>query len=143
MLTLQDKSSDAEWERLDVTVDTGSAANAIPQTVALEWPLLRRSGPQAYTSVSEHSVEVLGAKRPSVGFQNGLEHPVEFKVLSPLKKALLAVSRMLKSSRVIFVLEECGGSYAEERKTGARFKEYERKGVFVLPMWIRKSRKAS
>jgi hypothetical protein len=138
VLTLQDKSHDPEWERLDVTVDSGSATSAIPQSVAPEWPLLRSSGPQAYTSASEHSVKVLGAKKPSVAFQNGLEYPVEFKVLIPLKKALLAVSKMLQSCRVVFDLEEHGGSYAEQRKTGAKFKIYERKGVFVLPMWIRR-----
>ena len=125
-----------EWERIDVTIDSGSAVSAIPEFVAKDWPMSAcTEGPAAYTSASDHSVHVLGMKNPKLHFQNGMEANVALKVCSPLKKAIFSVARMNRAFRVVLDGDK---SYAECKKTGAKIKIYVRGGVFVMPAWIRK-----
>ena len=125
-----------EWERIDVTIDSGSAVSAIPESVAKDWPMWEcTDGPAAYTSASDHSVHVKGIKHPRLQFQSGLEANVSVKVCSPLKKPIFSVARMNRAFRIVLDGDE---SYAECKKTGDKIKIYVRGGVFVMPAWIRK-----
>ena len=127
---------DATWERVDFTVDSGSAVSAIPPGFAREWPMGPNSdGPSSYMSASEHSVQVLGCKSPVVQFQGGLTAPVDLKVLKPLKKPIFSVERMNKTFKVVLNGHD---SYAEHRATGQHIRIYKRNGVFVMPVWIQR-----
>ena len=136
IMGIGDPEDAGEWERIDVTIDSGSAVSAIPECVAKDWPMYDcTDGPAAYTSASDHSVHVKGIKHPRLQFQNGLEANVSVKVCSPLKKPIFSVARMNRAFRIVLDGDE---SYAECKKTGAKIRIYMRGGVFVMPVWIRK-----
>jgi hypothetical protein len=128
-----------EFERIDATIDSGSAVHGIPMDVATSWPMYTPTGVQSYTSASQHAVKVVGARRPTMHFQSGISGPIEVKVLDQLKKVLFSTARMVeKGYRIVHDSEADGGSYALHKASGAKTKIYMKNGVFVMPVWIAK-----
>ena len=125
------------WKRIDFTVDSGSAVSGIPKSMLPEGEEIRQpqaDGPKTYTSASKHQVQGIGDSSPTCAFQNDESGAVELRVLDPLKKALLSVSKM---NRTHIVHLDGDQSWAKNRKTGKVMRIYMRGGVFVLPAWIR------
>ena len=124
------------WTRIDATIDSGSACSCVPFDMVAEGATIEPvdEGPQAYTSASSHKVEVVGRITPRCAFQNGVEGPVELKVLKGLKRPLFSVDVLVR--RGYDVIHKEGLSYMEHRETGAQFKIYSRNGVFVMPVWV-------
>ena len=54
--------------------------------------------------------------------------------MDPLKRALFSTSRMVKSG---FRIVHDDVSYMECKRTGVKYKIYERGGVYVIPVWIK------
>ena len=129
--------SNGTWKRIDFTVDSGSAVSGIPRSMLPEGEEIRQphtDGPKTYTSASKHQVQVVGESSPTCAFQNNEGGRVELRVLDPLKKALLSVSKM---NRTHIVHLDGDHSWAKNRKTGKVMRIYMRGGVYVLPAWIR------
>ena len=129
--------STGTWKRIDFTVDSGSAVSGIPRSMLPEGEEIRPpldDGPKTYTSASKHQVQVVGEASPTCAFQNNTGGRVELRVLDPLKKALLSVSKM---NRTHIVHLDGDHSWAKNRKTGKVMRIYMRGGVYVLPAWIR------
>ena len=138
-----DAQEGKEWIRIDVGVDSCAATSCIAQSQLPEWPLLKAKGPSSYKSAARTSVDVLGVKRPLIALQDGTEATVNMRVLEPLHKSLFAVSELIKSCRVVFDLEEHGGSYLENRRTGSKTKVYLKNNIFVVPVWFKKTPSAA
>ena len=99
---------------------------------------MANTGAEKYTAASGSEVGVLGIRRPLCWFQDDSQHVINVKVLAPLNRALFAVSELVKTCKVVFDSEEYGGSYMEHRKTGQKIKIYLRRGIFVMPIWIKR-----
>jgi hypothetical protein len=85
-----------EWERMDLTLDSGAATSAIPVDVASRWKLTEAEGRQNYTSASQHAVNVLGQRTPRLAFMDGSVGKIKFKVLDTLGKPIVSTSALLK-----------------------------------------------
>ena len=130
------------WQRIDFTVDSGSAVSGIPESQLPKGEPVKspnNEDSKAYTSASKHSVKVVGEASPTCAFQNQEEGAVSLRVLNPLKKPLLSVNRM---NRTHVVHLDGENSYAQNRRTGRVMRIYPRNGVFVLPAWIKCDPKA-
>ena len=123
-----------------MTVDSGSAVNGLTKENALGWKQSPAPGLQSYTSASQDAVNVLGRRTPECSFQGGYAGKVDFKVLDKLKKALFATSRMVQGGfRIVHDSEEDGGSYALHKATRKKIRIYLRNGVYVMPVWMRRT----
>lgn len=136
--SLKEPQESEDWERLDIGIDSCATTSCMPKDKLTEWPLMTASGAQSYTTASGQTTEVLGRRQLQAWFQNGTENMVNVKVLDPLHKALFAVSELIRTCKVVFDLEEHGGSYLEHRKTKSQIKVYLRRGVFVMPVWFKR-----
>ena len=78
-----------------------------------------------------------GRKVLRCGFQAGSDKKLEFLSM-PVNRVLGSVSQMVEAGcRVVFDAEDRGGSYVIHRPTGERHRLHQRRGVFVLPLWVR------
>ena len=121
-----------------MTIDSGSAVCGLPKDSAEEVEMEELIGPaKEYLAANAESIAELGAKTPTLEFQNGDVERLRFKVMDKLHKPLVAASKVVNAgNRVVLQQERHGGSYIENLKTSRRKKIYEKNGVYVLPSWI-------
>ena len=69
--------------------------------------------------------------------QNDVQATISVKMMKPLSKVLFAVSDLVKAHRVVFDLEEYGGSYLEHRATQGRVRVHLERGTYFVYLWYR------
>jgi hypothetical protein len=134
----RDDADKEHWQRVDFTVDSGASVSCIPSEMVNPGCVTPcASGPSSYTSASNHKVEAIGQISPVLYFQNGVQGSVQLTVLQGLKKPLFSVARMVHAGYEVHL----GGSraYAVHLASGACYRIYERGGVYVMPVWIKRS----
>ena len=130
-----DKPKIAEqWFLVEATVDSGSAVSGLPKGCVEDPSKIQEvGGIQSYTSASEHSCKVLGRLTPFCHFQDGTQGKVDFRVLDPLKKIIISTSQMRRANyRVV----HDDVSYIEYKPTGQKIRMYERRGVYIVLVWM-------
>ena len=89
---------DAELgERIDLTIDSGCAACALPVGVASAVVMqeLNRT-PQEHIAANAEKMRELGFKTPTLKFQNGDVQILKFSVMDKSHKPLVAAARLLQ-----------------------------------------------
>ena len=140
--TLQ-PDSEGDWIAMNFGIDSCAATSCIGANVLTDWPLYPHERETKYRSACGGTVKSLGTRTPywwihGFGPERSREG-VSLRVLDPLSKPLLAVSHLTKFFDVHFDTEENGGSYLQERATGARTKIWETNNVYKVKVWLKKS----
>ena len=130
LFTLSGEKAKCSGERLDLVVDNGSAAHAIPREAAAQWPTTQGEA-KTYRAASGHPVPNLGQRAPVLQFQNRSQAPVQFEVMD-VSRPLLSVSRLVAKGYKVSFDEGDGGSWTQQKSIGKWFRFYERGGVHVL-----------
>ena len=94
---------DAELgERIDLTIDSGCAACALPVGVASAVGMqeLNRT-PQEYIAANAEKIRELGFKTPTLKFQNGDVQNLKFSVMDKLHKPLVAACKVVAAGNRI------------------------------------------
>ena len=108
---------DAELgERIDLTIDSGCAACALPVGVASTVGMLRE----------------LGFKTPALKFQNGDVQNLKFSVMDRLHKPLVAACKLVAAgNRIVMQPETQGGSFIGDVRSKRRKRIFERNREFT------------
>ena len=125
-------------ERIDLTIDSGCAACALPVGVASTVGMqeLNRT-PQEYIAANAEKIRELGFKTPTLKFQNGDMQNLKFIVMDKLHKPLVAACKVVAAgNRIVMQSENQGGSFTEDVRSKRRKRIFERNGVYVLPCWV-------
>ena len=131
-----DRPKEAQkWSLVEATIDSGSAVSGLPKSSIEDLSKIQelQGGIQSYTSASEHSCKVLGQMKPVCEFQDGTYGKVAFKVLDPLKKIIISTAQMRRAGYRIVHDDD---SYIEYKPTGQRIQMCERRGVYVIKVWM-------
>ena len=119
---------------MDVVVDTGACASALPSDWFQNYPLLPNSGRTTFNAANGGTMHAEGRRLLQVKMHDGKDHKMNFTVL-PVKRPLASVAIMVaRGGRFVFDREERGGSYFVDRD-GDKFKMIEKNGVYILPVW--------
>ena len=105
---------DAELaERIDLTIDSGCAACALPVGVASTVGMQElNKTPQEYIAVNADKIRELGFKTPTLKFQNGDVQNLKFSVMDKLHKPLVAACKVVAAgNRIVLQPENQGGSF--------------------------------
>ena len=123
------------YERIDIIVDSGASASAIPSSSIPNIDIEPSPGNRVYTSASGHAVHERGIQNLTCNFQNGDKESLKFKVMNPdVPRGMVSVSECVRAgNRVVF---DSTYSYIFNTKSGTYKRIYEKGGVFVLPMWV-------
>ena len=103
----------------------------------VNYPLGRASGVTSYVTANKSHTQCVGSKKVQVAFQNEAQAIVSVKMMKPLSKVLFAVSDLVRAHRVVFDLEEHGGSYMEHRATGSKVRIHLERGTHFIYLWYR------
>ena len=125
-------------ERIDLTIDSGCPACALPVGVASAVGMQESNrAPQEYIAANAEKIRELGFKTPTLKFQNGDAQNLKFGVMDKLHKPLVAACKVLAAgNRIVLQPENQGGSFTEDMRSKRRKRIYERNGVYVLPCWL-------
>ena len=123
-------------ERIDLTIDSGCAACALPVGVAaaVGMQVLDRV-PQEYIAANAEKIRELGFKTPTLKNQNGDVQNLKVSVMDKLHKPLVAACKVIAAGnrRSCSSQKKQGGSFIEEMRSKRRKRIFERNGVYVLP----------
>ena len=128
---------DEDWwgEKMEIVVDTGACASALPSDWFLNYPLLPNRGRATFNAANGGTMHAEGRRLLKVKMEDGKNHTMNFTVL-PVKRPLVSVAAMVaRGGRLVFDREERGGSYFVDRD-GAKFKMIEKNGVYILETWV-------
>ena len=112
-------------ERIDLTIDSGCAACALPVGVASAVGMqeLNRD-PREYSAPNDERIRELGFKTPTLKFQC-----LKFSVMDKLHKPLVAASKFVAAgNRIVLQPEDLGGSFLEDVRSKRRKRIFERNG---------------
>ena len=103
-------------ERIDLTIDSGCDACAVPvgmaSTVGMQE--LNRT-PQEHIAASAEKIRELGFKTPTLKFQKGDVQKLKFSVMDKLHKPLVEACKVvLAGNRIVLQPENQGGSFIED-----------------------------
>ena len=125
-------------ERIDLTIDSGCAACALPVGVAsvVGKQELNRTL-QEYIAANSEKTRELGFKTPTLKFQNGDVHNLKFSVMDKLHEHVVATWKVVAAdNRIVTQPENQGGSFIEDVRSKRKKRIFGRNGVFVLPCWV-------
>ena len=125
-------------ERIDLTIDSGCAACALPVGVASAVGMQELDrAPQEHLAANSEKIRELGFKTPTLKFQNGDVQNLKFSVMEKLHKPLVAACKVVAAgNRIVLQPENQGGSFIEDVRSKRRKRIFERNGVYVLPCWL-------
>ena len=127
-----------EWERLELTVDSGAAETICPGAQATNVPTvpgLKAQQGVRYTCAGGKRIPNLGEKRCLMCTdESSTEHRLTMQV-ADVNRALLSVCKAVDGgNRVVF---DKDWSYIEDVRTGERTTIHRRGGLYVLETWAR------
>ena len=127
---------DDGWMRWNFTVDSGAAVSCLPAAAAEYFAMNRASGEQqqVFKSASGDSVREIGTCKPKVYFPSGEVGQVNFKILDSLRSPLLSVGAMVDAGYKVAIEPDVAWI---ESPQGVRTKIYKRRGVYVVPCWLK------
>ena len=131
-------SVDSEMgERIDLTIDSGCAACALPVGVASAGMQELNRATRENIAANAEKIPELGFKTPTLKFQNGDVQNLKISVMDKLHKPLVAACKVVAAgNRIVLQPENQGGSFIEDVRSKRRKRIYERNGVYVLPCWL-------
>ena len=123
--------------RIDLTIDSGCAACALPVGVASAVGVQELDDPREYIAANAERIRELGFRTPSLKFQNSDVQSLKFSVMAKLNKPLVAAIKVVAAGNIIVLQpEDQGGSFFEDVRSKRRKRIFERNGVCVLPCWV-------
>lgn len=127
-----------EWEKLEMTVDSGAAETICPATSASNVPTVpgaKMKQGVRYTCAGGKKLDNLGEKHCLMSTEESeTQHRMTMQV-AEVNRALLSVSRAVDGgNRVVF---DQNWSYIENKRTGERTTIQRRGGLYVLETWIK------
>ena len=127
--------SNLSWERIDLTIDSGCAACALPVCVASAVGMQELSRtPQECIAANAEKIRELRFKTPTLKIQNGDVHNLKFSVMDGLHEPLLAACGVVAAdNRIVMHPENQGCSFIEDVRSKRRKRIFERNGVYLLP----------
>ena len=122
--------------RIDLTIDSGCAACALPVVVASAVGMQELSRtPQKYIAANAEKIRELGFKTATLKFQNGDVQNLKFSVVDKLHKPLVAARKVVAvGNRIVLQPENQGGSFIEDVRSKRRKRIFERNGGIRAPV---------
>ena len=129
---------DAELgERIDLTIDSGCVACALPVGVASAIGMQQLSRTAQEYIANAEKIREIGFKTPTLKFQNGDVHNLKFSVMDKLHKPLVAACKVVAAGdRIVRQPENQGASFIKGVRSKRKKRIFERSGVHVLPCWV-------
>ena len=135
-------AGDGQWEKVELTVDSGAAETICPAKFAGGVPVVpgAKIG-RKYTCAGGKPLYNLGEKRCVLASNNdATEHNLTLQV-ADVTRALLSVSKAVDGgNRVVF---DQDWSYIEDRRTGKRTTITRQGMLYVLEAWVKKKPETS
>ena len=129
---------DAELgERIDLTIDSGCVACALPVGVASAIGMQQLNRPPQEYIANAEKIRELGFKTSILKFQNGDVHNLKFSVMDKLHKPLVAACKVVAADdRIVLHPENQGASFIEGVRSKRKKRIFERNAVYMLPCWV-------
>ena len=129
---------DAELgERIDLTIDSGCVACALPVGVASAIGMQQLNRPPQEYIANAEKIRELGFKTSIPKFQNGDVHNLKFSVMDKLHKPLVAACKVVAADdRIVLHPENQGASFIEGVRSKRKKRIFERNAVYMLPCWV-------
>ena len=123
-------------ERIDLAIDSGCAACALPVGVVSAVGMLELNGdPQE--CIAANAEKIREFKTPTLKFQSGDVQSLKLSVMDKLHKPLVAACKVVAAgNRIVLQPEDKGGSFIEDVCSKRRTRIFERNGVWVLTCWV-------
>ena len=125
-----------EWERVEVTPDSGAADTGGPRSIAPSVPIQETAaskGGVSYTVANGESVPNEG-QRPIQGFtDSGHGMGITFQV-TQVRKLLASVRKICEMGNKVVFDEE--GSYVQNKQSGVKTVIDKRNGTYAFNIWI-------
>ena len=134
---------DAEYEyvRKNLLIDSGASICGTPKEDIGNETVHPPEGQAEFSTANAQTVPNEGTVEMRAAFQNGLENHMRFKVLK-IKRMIASVSMLVKSGHRVVFDDDKYGSYIYHKKTGKYIQMYERGGVYVVPMWVKRRKES-
>ena len=129
-------STEQDWERIALKIDSGAVDTVMPPTIAQHFPLEEtarsRSG-EGYLAANNSVIPHYGMRK--LKGQSDVYRPISMIAqVAGVKSALLSVNRLLEAgNRVHF---EVGNCYVEHVQSGLKTEVIERNGAFEIGFWV-------
>ena len=130
-----------EYVRKNLLIDTGASVCGTPAEDIGEEKVYPPEGQSEFSAANAQTIANEGTVEMKGTFQNGLEKKLTFKVLK-IKRMIVAGSALVKTGHMLVLGDDVYGNYIYHKKTGTYIQMYERGGVYVVPMWIKRKKVA-
>ena len=127
-----------EWEELCLAVDSGATETVVSSGDAVSIPIHPGAASRAgvkYAMANGDAIENEGEKVMHVSFAEGVERYLTAQV-TDVSKPLLSVSQMVKAGNTVVFSPE--GAWIYEESSGEYMEMEERKGMYMLRVWVKK-----
>ena len=122
-----------EWTRVDLIVDSGASASALPLCVLPGVPMTPPKGYKEFAMADGRILPNLGTTTVSMGFQNGKILEGNFAVVDSAKP-LLCIGKDHQDGPHGFYDPEGGCIMLKDGKT--KIPIFHRNGVWKVPVWV-------
>ena len=125
-----------EWERIDITVDSGAVDTVAPKEVARRFPLISTEASAAglcYRAANNTRIPIHGKKEVKGVTEQGMDLTMDMRI-AEVKKPLGSVRRFCEANNKVVFDEE--GSYIENKRNGQRIPIKKENGVYYMTMWV-------
>ena len=127
-----------EWERIELTVDSGAAETICPVSIAPSvntQPGIKTAQGVKYTCAGGRKLPNLGEKRCMLSTNDSATQRGLTMQVADVNRALLSVSKSVDAgNRVVF---DRDWSFIEDRQTGERTTLTRQGGLYVLEAWVK------
>ena len=128
-----------EYEVIEASVDSGAGVSVMPEEMCADAPTTEPNG-RTYKAAGDQRIADQG-QRTTRAITDCWDKSVIHARVCKVRRMLLAVSEMVdKGNKVVLDHEERGGSYVEHRATGKRIPLFRKNGIFLLRLWVKRSR---
>ena len=125
------------WTKITATVDSGAAANVLPEQMLPHIPLEESEG----SRMGKHFMAAGGAKIPNLGqkvvkfiTEEGHERKIAFQV-AKVNKVLVSVAKITEAGNDVYM--NSVNPHIKSRRTGEIIKMRKENSVFVCDFWVR------
>jgi hypothetical protein len=130
-----------EYIRKNLLIDTGASICGTPKEDIGDEKIYPPEGQSEFSTANAQTISNEGTVEMRATFQNGLENKMKFKVLK-IKRMIAAGSALVKTGHMLVFGDDKYGNYILHKETGKYIQMYERGGVYVVPMWIKRKKEA-
>ena len=135
------ENGEYEYVRKNLLIDTGASICGTPEEDIGEEKIYPPEGQSEFSAANAQTIAREGTVEMKATFQNGLEQKLTFKMLK-IKRMIVGGSALVKTGHMLVFGDDVYGNYIYHKKTGTYIQMYERGGVYVVPMWIKRKKVA-